>query len=193
VLGEDTTIIKAASGLIGSMDEARDAMIRRVDEALPPSPDTPGCTAEVDVVGVSMGGLVAAYAAMPRDDGGRRLKIARLFTICSPLRGARAADVPTLEDRVVDMRPGSVFLTKVNNAHRDYQLYAYCRLGDRIVGEENASPTGVTPWWVATPPMRMAHLGSVSDWRIVADVSRRLRGEPAYAVEPAAALPTSDR
>lgn len=189
VLGEETTIIAVASGLVGSFDDARDNVLRRVDERLPPR--DPVWTEEVDVVGISMGGLVAEYAAMPREggEGDRRLKIARLFTICSPLRGARAASVPTLESRVVDMRPGSAFLTRVNAAPRTFEVYPYCRLDDRIVGEENAAPEGRNPWWVATPPMRMAHLGSVCDRRIIADISRRLRGEDGYTVGVAAALP----
>lgn len=193
VLGDETTIIRASCGLLGSMDEARDRVVSRVQEELPSLEE--GWTAEVDVVGISMGGLVAQYAAMPREAGDtrRRLKIARLFTICSPLRGARAASVPTLEDRVVDMRPGSEFLAKVNASPRTYELYPYCRLGDRIVGEENAAPDGENPWWVATPPMRMAHLGSASDWRIMADIARRLRGEEGYTVGGAAGLPEAER
>lgn len=187
VLGGETTIVAAASGLVGSMDDARDNVLRRVDAALPPG--DPVWTREVDVVGISMGGLVAEYAAMPREDGGRRLKIARLFTICSPLKGARAAGVPTLESRVVDMRPGSEFLARVNASPRTYELYPYARLGDRIVGEENAAPDGQNPWWVATPPLAMAHVGSVCDWRIFADIARRLRGEEGYTVGPAATLP----
>jgi pimeloyl-ACP methyl ester carboxylesterase len=145
-------------------------------------------TAEVDVVGVSLGGLVARYAAAPREDG-PRLRVANLYSISSPHRGARMASVPSWEPRVKDMRTGSDFLSKLDACGCGAQIVPYVRLDDSIVGVENSAPTGMTPWWVATPPMQASHLLAHTDPRILADIARRLRGEEPFTHEPAAPLP----
>ncbi len=64
-------------------------VIDAVDQKFPSS--DPEVTTEVDVIGYSMGGLAARYAAMPATAvnlSKRRLQIGRLFTISSPHRGA---------------------------------------------------------------------------------------------------------
>jgi hypothetical protein len=88
------------------------------------------------------------------------------------------------------MRRGSAFLAELDDqlASASYELYTYARLGDMIVGVENAAPPGMDPWWVANPPLGLAHLGAPHDPRILADILRRLRGEPALATRPAAAV-----
>ena len=188
VLGDDAEIVTVSPGFTLTMRDARDMLIRKV-ETLPGTETGGAWTVEVDVVAVSMGGLVAAYAAMPREDGGRRLRIARLFTICTPHRGATLAAVPSLEPRVADMRKGSEFLAQMERTERGYELVPYGRLGDQIVGAENTAPSGMTPWWVETPALQLSHIDCYRDTRIVADISRRLRGEPGYTVGTPAPLP----
>src|SRR5688572_6000949 len=91
---DDARIIHVAFGFCWSFDGCRDRAIEAVDRAFPS--DDPVWTTEVDVVTISMGGLVARYSAAPTPatsdakHAGRRLKIARLFTIVCPHRGAKA-------------------------------------------------------------------------------------------------------
>jgi len=74
----------------------------------------PACTSEVDVIGVSMGGVVGRCAAAPPPAGrlGKRLKIARLFTISSPHRGAVMASLlpPLIGPIQLELRKESTFL-----------------------------------------------------------------------------------
>jgi hypothetical protein len=170
----------------GTFDECRQRLIEAVETAFGPTQGP--TTVEVDVIGISMGGIVARYAAGPRDDGGKRLRIRRLFTIASPHRGARLAALPTFDRRVVDMRAGSDFLATLDAElpEASYELYAYARLGDFIVGAANAAPPGRNPWWVANPPFALAHIGAPHDARIMADILRRLRGQEPLAVLPEA-------
>jgi pimeloyl-ACP methyl ester carboxylesterase len=169
-----------------NFDGCRQRLIAAVDARYPSS--DPTCTAEVDVIAISMGGLAAYYAATPLPDQ-RRLRIARLFTIASPLRGARLAPLPTLSPLQKDMRPGSTFLTSLPAA--DYPIIPYTRLGDELVGESNASPPGTPPWWLPNRPFQSSHLQAYSDPRILADIARRLRGEPTFTHDPPHALPDS--
>lgn len=173
-------------------DRCRNYVIGTVDDAWPS--DDPEWTTEVDVIAFSMGGLVARYSAAPpmtEKGTARRLRIRNLYTISTPHRGAKTAWVPTFDRRVVDMRPGSAFLTYLDAAWSDagYTLTPYTRLDDPIVGERNTSPPGVTPWWVHTPFLHRAHQEAYLDPRICADLLRRLRGETPYTTSPAAALP----
>jgi len=187
VLGPGAPVVAVAPGWTWTMDDARRKLLDAVEKEFE---STDGeWTVEVDVVAVSMGGLVARYAAMPGVDHRRRLRIARLMTISTPHLGADWAAMPTLESRVVDMRRGSAFLCALDEAGCGYEVLPYCRLGDLIVGVRNAAPAERTAWWVANQPMQFAHLDAHKDPRILADISRRLRGEAAYATLPAAGLP----
>jgi len=187
VLAPGTQIITVAPGWAATMDDARRKLLDAV-EAEFVSTD-PEWTAEVDVVAISMGGLVSRYAAMPGEDSRRRLRIARLITISTPHRGADWAQMPTVEDRVVDMRADSAFLCTLDGAEHCYEVLPYCRLDDWIVGEENAAPPGQTAWWVANQPFQLGHIDAHKDPRILADIARRLRGEDAYTTLPATDLP----
>jgi hypothetical protein len=172
--------------LAGSFEECRRIVIEEVDRAFPC--DEPGVTAEVDVVAVLMGGLVARYAAAePTGPGAKRLRIARLFTISSPHRGAELAELPTLHRLQLDMRAGSPFLRALDDAPLDYELVPYVVLKDRIVGQTNAAPYGESPHWVSGN--FGAHVGAHRDARILADIARRLRGEEPFATDPPAPLP----
>lgn len=186
----DDRVVAMAFPLNFTFDACRKRAIRAVDDAYPC--DDPVWTTEVDVVAFSMGGLVAtAAAAEPANPGERRLKIARLFTISTPHRGAALAGLPTFDPRQIDMRPGSAFLQRMAEARAaaDYRLYTYTRLDDLVVGETNTAPDATQPWWVATPALEGAHLTAFRDPRIMADIARRLRGEPPYATDPPSPLP----
>ena len=149
-------------------------------------------TVEVDVIGYSMGGLVARYAAMAGDNGRKRLNIRRLYTISSPHRGARLAVLPIFFDsRVAHMRAGSEFLAKLDSdlASKPYELVCYVRLGDWTVGARNTSPLGADPHWVPNTPISMGHMSAPFDKRILLDIARRLRGEEPIAGPQAAPIP----
>ena len=179
-------------------DGCRDRLITAVDAAFPTN--DPDWTVEVDVVAFSMGGLVARYAAAPpvptsidpeRPSSRRRLKIRRLFTISTPHRGATMARVLTPERRIISMRAGSPFLTRLDQVWpaRRYDFVAYTRLHDPIVGTANTAPPGVTPYWVAAPPLARSHQEAYRDPRIVADILRRLRGNVPLTAEIPVPLP----
>ena len=150
-------------------------------------------TVEVDVVAFSMGGLVARHAASHAFAArhGRRLRIARLFTISSPHQGADLARLPTLDNRARDMRPGSPFLNSLDgdsDAGGEYPMFAYVRLEDGVVGEEHAAPAGMAAWWVPSG-FTLSHMLAGHDKRILADILRRLRYEEPFSTEPPAPLP----
>jgi hypothetical protein len=181
---EDTEAIAVSFFGTRSFEACRRRALAAVESAWPSlDPDE---TIEVDVVAVSMGGLVARYAARPRRDGGRRLKIRRLYTISTPHRGADMAWTWTTDARIVDMRAGSAFLTSLNQVtlEHDPEIFAYARLGDTIVGIENTAPPGGTMWWVPNLPLTFAHLTVSHDPRIVTDIARRLRGERPFSMGP---------
>ena len=216
---EGARVITVSFPFCVSFDQCRDRVIRAVDKLFP-NPDDPTKTAEVDVIGISMGGLVARHAAAPEGggtEGARRLNVRRLFTVSSPHRGARLAALPTFSFGRLqgDMRAGSDFLTALDErecaaalaasaaraedgvgggppdpfAYIDYELYPYVRLGDGIVGPENAAPAGMTPIWVPSLPLQDPHILASSDARIIADIARHLRDEPPFATYPPQPLP----
>ncbi len=187
----DQRIIGVPVGLYDSFEDCRRKVIAAVDKAFPST--DPQWTTEVDVIGASLGGLVARYAAAPcRDaDHPRRLHIARLFTIASPHSGAKLAKLAALNQIQADMRPGSEFLHYLAqcDVSAGYELYPYARLKDNLVGEQYASPPGVNPLWLPTGLFEGGHSGAWHDPRILADIARRLRGEPPFSTTPASPLP----
>ena len=187
----DSQIITASVGLCQSFNDCRQKVIEEVDKACPS--DDPMFTAEVDVVGASLGGLVARHAAAPADDPAnpRRLKVARLFSISSPHSGATLAQLIAITSYHRDLRPNSTFLNRLaeQDADATYELYPYVRLHDEIVGAQNAAPPGVDPLWLPNPPLTLSHLGAMIDERILADIARRLRGEEPFTQWPATPLP----
>jgi pimeloyl-ACP methyl ester carboxylesterase len=174
-----------------SLDNCRRRVVDAVERHFPS--DDPRFTREVDVVAMSMGGVVARYAAAPEPAArGKRLRIARLFTISSPHVGAELAALPPVLGQLqLDLRERSPFLRALarREAEADYELYPYVRLGDCIVGDTNAAPAGVTPLWLPNLPLEDAHLAAWRDPRIMADIARRLRGERPFATDPPQPLP----
>ena len=173
-----------------SLDDCRRRTVDLVQQHFPS--DDPTQTVEVDVIGFSMGGLVARYAALPPDaDAGhpRQLRIHRLFTIATPHNGAQLAPLGGLVSAAArKMRHGSAFMNTLNAALPDaeYQLIPYVRLGDFTVGPAWAAPPGRTPYWASNRPLQFPHIMSFLDARIRADIITRLRGElPLTAATPA--------
>ena len=171
-----------------SFAQTRRRVVRAIDRRFGPGVDADQ-TIEVDVVGQSMGGLLALLAA--QDDGTRRLAIRRLFTISSPLCGARLARLVPFNVASLhrDMRPGSSCVTSLASMPPTCELVSYVRLGDAIVGPEHASLPGGTLHWLDNPWPENAHAGALTDLRIVLDIARRLRGDAPVAQSPPAPLP----
>jgi pimeloyl-ACP methyl ester carboxylesterase len=191
----DRRVIGVSFLWCGDFDACRRDVIAAVDKAFPS--DDPNWTTEVDVVGVSMGGLVGRYAAVTpaADPDARRLRMARLFTIGTPHRGAALAVLPTLHQLQIDMRADSRFLRRLDAAESgddtapSYQVVPYVRLGDSIVGAANSAPFGMTPYWVPGEAFQDSHMMAITDARIIADMARRLRGETPLAQDPPQPLP----
>src|SRR4051794_24053653 len=187
-----------------SFEGCRRTVVDAVERAFPC--DDPDQTTEVDVIGISLGGTVARYAALgpPKssdtspqhpDDAPhahKRLRIARLFTISAPHIGALQADhTPSIFPLYGELRTGSPFMTKLgeSSASTHYSICPYVRLGDKTVGVENAAPKGQIPHWLPNLPFEIAHGQAWTDPRILADIARRLRNEPPLAADPPAPLP----
>lgn len=134
----------------------------------------------VDVVGVSMGGLMARVL----DTGllGPRLAIARAFTIATPHRGALMARVVRPDACAGMMRPGSPLLRALDAARPNstMELVCYARLGDRWVGTRHCAPPGEDPIW--SPGLAFGtHFVSAFDRRALVDIARRLLGLEPWA------------
>jgi len=146
--------------------------------------DDPEWTSEVDVVAISMGGLVARLAAADpglRDEpGGKRLRIKTLYTLASPHRGAILADWLTIDSASRDMVAGSEFLQILDAALVDaeYEVVSYAVLRDGWVGATRSAPVGQEPIWVPGRLFLSHHMVSLNR-RIQTDIARRLRGEEA--------------
>lgn len=155
-------------------------IIDRIDKRWP-SPD-PRETVEVDVVGISMGGLVARTAEMPDGHDAKRLRIRRLFTLSTPHRGARMAAYVKLDPSSALMAPGSFFLERLDRrlAESDMEVVAYARLNDWLVGARNCAPPGREPIWT-NGPWLLSHFTLSRDRHAITDIARRLRGEPPLA------------
>ena len=199
----DKRILTVPLPFCATFDDCREDILAAVERAYPC--DDPNWTAEVDVIGISMGGLAARHAAAPlargKSSNGRhskRLRIARLFTLSTPHRGAYLAGMPTFHKLLLEMRHGSQFLSALDAAieakaareDASYPIYPYVRRHDGWIGESNAAPPGwAAAWWVPNQPFQDAHIGCCTDPRIVADVARRLRGETPFTLDPPAPLP----
>lgn len=189
----DERIVSVGFGGCMTFDACRARLLDRIEQAFPS--DDPGWTTEVDVIGFSMGGIVARYAAAPKPETDaseiKRLRIANLYTISTPHRGALMATIIAPGSLATDMRPGSGFMQSLdaNLDADDYSVTPYARLYDLTVGEFNAAPHNENPYWVAPAPFTSPHRDAYKDPRIVADIARRLRGETPYTTEPASPLP----
>lgn len=142
--------------------------------------------APVNVVAVSMGGLVARAAAAGLTAGGPALRISRLFTLATPHQGASLAEWLRPDAAARDMRPGSAFLERLEAARRggtggNYEMVCYARLRDRWVGASRTSPPGEPVVWVHGWRV-LSHLTVSTDLRILSDIAHRLRGEAPWPI-----------
>ena len=80
-------------------------------------------------------------------------------------------------------------MSELNHTPVTYPIYSYICLGDPIIGDANAAVPGETAWWVPDAPLTTPHTGAFFDPRIMADIARRLRDEPALAHFPPSTLP----
>ena len=141
----------------------------------------------VDIVGISMGGLVARTLAAGLE-GHEPHTIHHLFTLATPHRGARLATVLRPDAAARDMRPGSPFLHALDEAwsrgRRPHETRAYALLRDWWVGATRTMPPGHGVHWVDPTPeaFLLSHFLISRDPRIVADIARQLRGEPPLAM-----------
>ncbi len=173
-------------------------------------PDGDGSTEPVDVIGISMGGLIGrAAAAGARATGEarmfddpliptpkfevptRRLRVVNLFTLASPHQGAILAEVTTPDPAAEDMLRGSGFLRALDEAlpTAEYTLTCYARIRDGWVGATRTAPPGYQPIWTSGL-LWGSHFSISDDPRIVADICRRLRGETPLAIR--ASKPPTD-
>lgn len=185
----DRRIVTVVLGAPTSLDECREKIVSAVERAFPSN--EPGATIECDVIGYSLGGLAARYAALPIDSPDeQQLRIRRLFTISTPHRGANQAEqLPLLHPIQASLRIGSDELMEINAREPDFPIFAYILLGDHAIGEVNAAPPGHVAWWVSCPPLSDPHFAAYHDPRILADIARRLRYEPPLATDPPTDLP----
>lgn len=185
--GRDEDFLTVTYPLAGSVESAwsraESALLDRF------GPEGPGLGSPIDVVGISMGGLVAKLAAMEPEhrralgfgrSGERRLHVHRLFTLATPHQGARLARVFRFDDATRLMRPGSAPLAALNRSPAAQRLVPYVLLGDWWVGTPRTAPEGQVPIWIAGQTLgerALAHFLINRNPAIIADVARRLRGE----------------
>lgn len=137
---------------------------------------------EIDIVGLSMGGLVARAIAggLPGVCGGCRVRAVRVFTVASPHRGAIFADRATIDPASGQMKAGSEFLSSLDAAlaRRTYELRCYAVLRDWLVGATRTAPEGMHPVWVDLPGWQraIAHFAGPYDPRLLVEIARVLRG-----------------
>lgn len=177
--------------MLASFDSIVERVQRRAAQAFPGAGNN--CSAPLDVVAISMGGLVARAAAI--DSPAPGLAITRLFTIATPHRGARLARWIRPDHAAGVMRPGSAPLARLDTAlgSRRYELVCYAQLRDWWIGTASAAPPGHDPCWtdVQVPIGRaLSHFVVNRNPLITIDIARRLRGETPLARRPSS-LPCS--
>ncbi|MCX5688277.1 MAG: hypothetical protein NTV94_00540 [Planctomycetota bacterium] len=135
----------------------------------------------VDVIGMSMGGIVARLLAA--DHG---LKVHRLFTLASPHRGAILTRWIKPDPAAYALSPGSPLLTRLDTCLPASipELTCYALLRDWLVGAQQTSPVGHTSHWLdvdRTIARPISHFSITSDWRIVGDLALRLMGHTPWS------------
>jgi pimeloyl-ACP methyl ester carboxylesterase len=140
-------------------------------------------TREIDLIGISMGGILARALAADTFEFGD-LKVRRVFTIASPHRGAKIAKVVVPDAAAWDMRPGSRFLSTLNQREPSHELHCYGALRDWWIGARNTAPPGLHPYWIDVDPgigRLCTHFAINHEKRVMADIARRLRAEDPIA------------
>ncbi|WP_432799283.1 hypothetical protein [Poriferisphaera sp. WC338] len=187
-----------------SFNDSANTVVQTLEKRFPSDDEYE--TVEVDVVAFSMGGLIARYAAIPPTDAPmtatfagkkssslrKRLNINRLYTICTPHKGAQLAPFGMLDPSARDMITDSDLLQALDQdyaVNHRFDLKAYARLHDLIVGEQNTAPEGEPIWWVGRTFSGIGHVFANRDPRILADILRELRQEQGFTRPPASPIP----
>jgi pimeloyl-ACP methyl ester carboxylesterase len=171
----------------GTVERARDCVVQGINAWLRGRDGT----SEIDVVGVSMGGLLArSLHARPHAALGA-LRIARLFTLSTPHRGATLARAIALDPAARALRPGSAFLQELDEhwARDPHEVRPYALLSDWWVGARNCAPPQRGSHWLAPHGVLargFSHFAVSMDLRIGVDIARVLRGEPPFATQESA-------
>jgi pimeloyl-ACP methyl ester carboxylesterase len=134
---------------------------------------------ELDIVGISMGGLIARALAAGLD-GQPPLHIRRLFTLATPHRGAVLADWVRLDPACHDLRQSSPFLQSLDRAAQPIDIRPFALKRDGWVGTARTGPIGTNPY--VLPPIGLARLGFshfaiANDPRIIAAIVVELRSQ----------------
>jgi pimeloyl-ACP methyl ester carboxylesterase len=139
---------------------------------------------EVDLIGISMGGVIARGLAAGMF-GQAPLRVCRIFTLATPHRGAKITRVVCPDPCAWAMRPDSRFLERLN-AERNggHELFCYGVLRDWWIGAPNTAPPGMHPYWLDAQAglwRLCSHLAINHERRVTLDIARRLRGEEPIA------------
>lgn len=178
--GRADDFIRIAYPFVGDFERA----LERVRATLAKS-ERVGNHTEIDLIGISMGGLVGRLLASRAAEDGL-VRVRRLFTIATPHRGAILADWVRPDRAARSMRRGSDLLCGLDEClpRADYELICYSQLRDWWVGAKRTSPEGHGSHWIDTQSpadLVLSHFTSPRRWPIVIDIARRLRGESPLA------------
>lgn len=190
--GDTNDILAISYPFSHNLDDLALQIVDQVDTRWPSA--DPAQTIEVDVVGFSLGGILARWAALPPDQRtragesapdpapkptGKSLRIARLFTLDSPHRGSKLATAFPLTAIARDLAPGSPLLSTLDSLPPpSFEIIPYAQLGDDVVGATRSAPPGQDPIW-SRGTLLFSHWSITDNPLIIADIARRLRDEPA--------------
>lgn len=156
---------------MGDLDRVASAVDRVIRREFEPGQD-------FDVIGISMGGLIARMLASDdyvRERGLRRLRLKNLFTMATPHRGAKIATHIHVDKAATEMQIGSARLAWLNALPRDYALHCYAILNDITVGAQQTCVEGDQPMWVRGTPL-FSHSLITEHPLVVLDVAARITG-----------------
>ncbi|MHC4908235.1 MAG: esterase/lipase family protein [Planctomycetota bacterium] len=192
---DDDEFVRHSYALIfSSLESNARRTIELIEENWPS--DDPEWTTEVDVVGYSMGGIIARVGALPPAEGQpprKRLRIRRLFTIASPHRGVG----PWLGWAMIDQMSWAASLYAgsyrawLDEGLRDaeYELLCYGQGNDWVVGS-NYAPPGYGSIR-AGGQFVFSHITAYGNHRHLADIAARLRGEEPLSPTPPVEVPAA--
>lgn len=182
--GRPTDFLAISYPFSFDIDSITRDVARRVNDHWPSA--DPHTTREIDVVGISMGGLIARNAVLAPEhrfrhtdarDASPRLNIRNLYTLGTPHNGATLAAYITPDNAAHDMVPGSPFLAHLNAQPRTYALTCYSQTRDIWVGATRAAPPDTPVVW-SSGTILFSHFSTMDNPLFIADIARRLRDEP---------------